>query len=71
MTGHVSYIIGLKVLKNGDLVSGSGDGTIKIWDAKNGTLKKDINVNSRVNALEVLPNGRLVSGSDRSIIIWE
>ena len=59
------------MLGNGDLVSGSSDGVIKVWDAEKGTVKKDIVVNSRINSFEVLPNGNLVSASNRSIIIWE
>ena len=71
LTGHINSVSALKVFDNGDLVSGSVDCCMKIWDVDNRTVKKDINVNSKVNALVVLPNGRLVSGSDRSIIIWE
>ena len=43
---------------------------MKIWDVENGTLKKEIRVNSRVTSFEILLNGDLVSGSDKSIVIW-
>ena len=56
------------MLYNGDLVSGSKDGTIKFWDVENGTVKKEIRVNSAIYSLKVLPNGDLVSASDESII---
>ena len=59
------------MLDNGDLVSGSEDGTIKIWDAYNETLKKNIEVNSCISSLAVLQNGDLVSLSGKSIIIWD
>jgi WD40 repeat protein len=58
------------MLNNGDLVSGSADGRIKIWNVETGTVKKDLIVNSEINSFEVLPNGDLVSASDESIIIW-
>ena len=59
------------MLDNGDLVSGSADGAIKIWDVENGTIKKEIQVNSQINAFEVLENGDFVSASKSSIIIWD
>ena len=59
------------MLNNGDLVSGSEDRTIKVWNVDDGMVKKDLEVNASVNSLEVLPNGDLVSASDRSVIIWE
>ena len=71
MTGHTDYVFALKVLNNGDLVSGSEDRTIKIWNVDDGTVKRDLEVNSTINSLEVLPNGDLVSASDHSVIIWE
>ena len=60
----------MKVLDNGDLVSGSQDSTIKIWDVETGIVKKDIKDISGIN-FEVLQNGDLVSASGESIIIWE
>ena len=41
----------------------------KDFNAKNGSFKKDIKVNSRVNTLEVLQDVDLVSSSSKSIII--
>ena len=43
----------LVVLNNGDLVSGSSDCTIKIWDVENGTLKKEIKADLDVDSLVV------------------
>jgi WD40 repeat protein len=53
------------------LVSGCEDGTINIWDVENGTMKKEIKVDSCINSFEVLANGDLVSATNKSIIIWE
>jgi len=64
--------VALITLPNGDLVSGSWDNTIKIWNPNDGTLKRTLNGHtSEVRALTTLPNGDLVSGSmDKTIKIW-
>ena len=62
----------LKELGNGDLVSGSGDCTMKIWKVEDGSLKKSITTNSSIFSLEVLENGDLFSGcANGAIKIWE
>jgi WD40 repeat protein len=54
------------------LISGSVDGTIKIWDFENGTVKKSINVEAIVCSLELLSNGDLVCGTvDGQVKIFE
>jgi WD40 repeat protein len=62
----------LTILQNGDLVSGSDDSTIKIWNPNDGTLKRTLNGHTGwVRSLTTLPNGDLVSGSDDCRIkIW-
>jgi WD40 repeat protein len=32
LTGHTSWVLSLAVLSNSNIVSGSRDNTIKIWD---------------------------------------
>ena len=61
----------LKVLDNGDLVSGDELGRLRILDTKNGTVKKEIKCGSAINSFEILQNGDFVSASDESIIIWD
>ena len=61
----------MKVFNNQDLVSGSDDGTIKIWDVGNGAVKKEIKVDSGISLIEILKNGNLVCASLNSIIIWD
>ena len=54
----------LAILKNGDLVSGYYDNTIKIWNVNDGSLKKILLGHTNfVESLTTLPNGDLVSGS--------
>ena len=50
------------MLKSGNLVSGSCDCTVKIWNIKDGTILKDITFESVVNSLEVLQNNDLAIG---------
>jgi WD40 repeat protein len=64
LTGHKNTILAFEALDNGDIVSSSSDKTIKIWSVETGKVKKDIQVNSAINSLEVLPNGYLVSASN-------
>ena len=71
LTGHYKYVFALKELENRDLVSGSADEAIKIWDTENGTVKQEMKTGSGVNSFEVLHNGDLISASDQSIIIWD
>ena len=60
------------VLENGDLVSGSEDSTIKIWNVDNGTVKRTLTGHIEwVKKLVMLENGDLVSCSDDTTIkIW-
>jgi WD40 repeat protein len=63
--------LALTVLQNGDLASGSGDTSIKIWNPIDGTLKKTLNGHTNwVYVLTVLQNGDLASGSYQEIKIW-
>ena len=53
-------------------MSVSYDKTMKIWDVRDGSLKKSITVNSPIYSLELLENGDLISGcQDGTIKIWE
>jgi WD40 repeat protein len=79
LKAHNGIILSLAVLPNGDLVSGSWDQTIKIWNTNDGSVKQTLtghtgwirlNVNSAINYFEMSVNGNLISASDKSIIIW-
>jgi len=73
LTGHSSGIDALTQLPNGDLVSGSWDKTIKIWDLNTGLVKKTLNGNSgAIYGLIALSNNLVISGScDAPIKIWD
>ena len=60
----------LAVLNNGDLVSSSPDGTMKIWNVQYGTIKKEVGVDSEVHSFVVLPNGDLVITYEDYFQIW-
>ena len=72
LIGHTGGVLALNFLQNGNLVSGSGDLTINIWNPTTGALIQTlIGHTSAVYVLTVLQNGSLVSGSgDGSIKIW-
>ena len=55
------------------MASGSQDGTIIIWDVKEGEVIRKLNGHQdAVVSLEILKNGNLASGStDKTIIIWD
>ena len=60
-------------LSNGDLVSGSEDYTINIWNIVDGTVKRTLHGHkNHILALQELDNGDLVSGSkDGTIKVWD
>jgi WD40 repeat protein len=74
LTGHTSFVKALAVIpSNENIVSGSNDATIKVWNSK--TLQLIANLTghtSFVNALVIIPsNENIVSGSnDATIKVW-
>ena len=64
LNGHTNVVFSLTVLQNGNLVSGSVDNTIKIWNQTTGALIQTLAGHTDgVDALTVLQNGNLVCGS--------
>jgi WD40 repeat protein len=61
----------LNQLANGNLLSGSDDETIGIWDMSSNTLIRQLNVQDGVFSLVLMDNGRVVSASSSEIIIWD
>ena len=74
LTAHSSKVSSLDLLQNGDLVSGSSDSTINIWEIASGALKKTLKAIPSVviNAVVVLKNGDIaVGGNDQHVSIWD
>ena len=72
MRGHTGAVLCLIVLPTGELVSGSADTTIKMWNVSSGKLIRTLTGDTNnVNKLVVLPSGLLASASDdSSVSIW-
>src|SRR5208282_2897199 len=73
LEGHSDRVVGLCLLPDGRLASGSGDNTIRLWDVATGAETARLEGHSyRVDALCPLPDGRLASGSgDNTIRLWD
>jgi hypothetical protein len=71
---HSGYVYVLIILKDGRVVSSSGDKTIKVYDPYQ-NFKCTFTLhghNSDVRCIMELPDGRIISGSgDRNILIWD
>ena len=72
LTGHTDAVRSLAISREGQLISGSGDRTIKIWNVETGKLWKTLEGHTNeVFSLTISKEGQLVSGSsDRTIIVW-
>ena len=72
LNGHTDTVWKLIVNRNGQLISGSYDKSIKVWNTEDGTIFKTLNGHSdHVTSLALLKDGSLVSGSwDGTIKIW-
>ncbi|MBP9726696.1 MAG: WD40 repeat domain-containing protein [Gammaproteobacteria bacterium] len=72
LAGHTDYVFALAALPNDQLASGSGDHTIKLWDARGVCVATLAGHTESVYALAALPNGQLASGSgDKTIKLWD
>jgi WD40 repeat protein len=72
LNGHIDQVTCIAMLPDGRIVSGSDDGTLKIWNRKTGkcdiTCKDD---NYGIMCITVLADGRIVSGSrDGTLKVW-
>jgi WD40 repeat protein/CHAT domain-containing protein len=75
LEGHKGVVYSVRFSPNGKLLaSGSGDGTIKLWDGKTGILRHTLMGHSGgVTSVSFSPNGKtLASGSgDMTIKLWD
>ena len=68
--GHRDTVGAIVGLGNGNVVTGSHDKTVRVWDAK-GQCLRCLEHLVHVNALAVLPCGLLATGSDNIIRAWD
>ena len=75
LEGHTSYVRSVAYSPDGmRIISGSGDHTIRMWDAQSGKLENTIEGHtSSVWCVAYSPDGmRIISGSsDKTIRIWD
>jgi WD40 repeat protein len=68
--GHKQNVNAVKFFPDGQrLVSGSDDGTIKLWDALTGQGIDSFECEGRVNAVAISPGGSLVAGGGTNHVI--
>ena len=67
LPGHKGVISGLHFLSGGKtLISGSRDGTIKVWDLNTSKVQKQWEVRDSVTCLRLSPDSRLLAGVARA-----
>lgn len=70
--GHTEKIVSLIQLSSGELVSGSYDNRIYIWDLGDARGKRVINEDGRVFSLLEFENGKLLCGTSKNVInLWD
>lgn len=73
LRGHTGGVTALQFLGSGDrLVSGSLDGTLRMWNVTRGTTERVLKHGSEVYAVVVASTGEVVStGGDGRVIVWD
>jgi WD40 repeat protein len=69
--GHENVVNSLSQSVDGELVSGSWDGTAIVWDTNTGKVIAKLEGHAHAVAVLSLPNGIIITGSqDKSIRLW-
>ncbi|MEA2599552.1 MAG: hypothetical protein QOF89_544 [Acidobacteriota bacterium] len=73
LEGHSAWVNAVAVLPSGRVVSGSDDGTLRVWDLESGrTLQTLEGHTASVHAVAVLDGRSVVSASaDRTLRMWD
>jgi WD40 repeat protein len=72
LKGHKDIVQSMKILKNGQLISGSADTTMRIWNLDGVCTKHLYNHAGWINSVEELVDGRIACGSNDHIInLWD
>ena len=73
LSGHGGGVNALALTGDGRVVSGSSDGTVKVWDLNSGQEERTLSGHGDgVNALALTGDGRVVSGSsDGTVKVWD
>ena len=76
LSGHTDYIASVTQLKDGRIVSGSHDNTLRFWDldkqaGDDGYVRVLSDHTDEVYTVTQLKDGRIVSGSaDKTLRVW-
>ena len=69
--GHTGAVSSLSQCSPDEFVSGSWDGTAKIWDVATGECKHTLEGHAHAVSVLTLPNGITITGSqDKKIRLW-
>lgn len=71
LQGHTGFIRFIKNISSNQIMTGSGDKTVRIWNLNTGKCETILNHNSDIASPEILPDGRIVmTKSNHQIIVW-
>ncbi|MDB9311655.1 protein kinase, partial [Spirulina sp. CS-785/01] len=73
LTGHSNRVTAVAVTPEGQVISGSSDNTLKVWDMQTGKELRTLTGHSGyVTAVAVTPEGQVISGSeDNTLKVWD
>ncbi len=72
LTGHSGEVFAVAVAPNGNsLVSGSGDGTVRIWDVASGQARALMRLDNPANAAAWVNTGMLAVGGPAGLYLFD